>query len=62
VCRIAGKGRIVGNRIRYEQAAKNASLLKNMVLDLIKTKGFTSLKDTTQRYAHNTKERYSWLL
>jgi hypothetical protein len=50
------------NRIRHEQAVKNVSLLKNMVLNFIKAKGFTSLKDTTQRYAHNIKERYSWLL
>jgi predicted transposase YbfD/YdcC len=50
------------NRIRHQQAAKNVSLLKNLVLNLIKARGFTSLKDTTQRYAHNIKELYSWLL
>ncbi len=50
------------NRIRDHQAAKNVSLIKNIVLNLIKAKGFTSLKDTTQRYAHNIKELYSWLL
>jgi predicted transposase YbfD/YdcC len=50
------------NRIRHEQAAKNVSLLKNMVLNVIKAKGFSSLKDTTGRYAHNIKELYSWLL
>jgi predicted transposase YbfD/YdcC len=43
------------NRTRHEQAAKNVSLLKNLVLNLIKARGFTSLKDTTQRYAHNSK-------
>ncbi len=51
-----------GNRIRDEQAAKNVSLLKNMVLNVIKAKGFSSLKDTTERYAHNIKELYSWIL
>ncbi len=50
------------NRIREEQAAKNLSLLKNMVLNVVKAKGFSSLKDTTGRYAHNIKELYSWLL
>ncbi len=50
------------NRIRHHQAAKNVSLLKNMVLNVIKARGFTSLKGTTERYAHNIKELYSWLL
>ncbi len=50
------------NRIRHHQAAKNVSLLKNVVLNLTRAKGFTSLKATTERYAHNIKELYSWLL
>jgi predicted transposase YbfD/YdcC len=50
------------NRIRHHQAAKNVSLLKNIVLNLTRAKGFTSLKATTQRYTHNIKELYSWLL
>lgn len=50
------------NHIRHHQAAKNVSLLKNMVLNLTRTKGFSSLKATTQRYAHDIKILYSWLL
>lgn len=50
------------NRIRHHQAAKNVSLLKNIVLNLTRAKGFSSLKTTTERYAHNIKELYSWIL
>jgi predicted transposase YbfD/YdcC len=50
------------NRIRHHRAAKNVSLIKNIVLNLTRARGFTSLKATTQRYAHNIKELYSWLL
>ncbi len=50
------------NRIPRQQAAKNVSLLKNVVLNLTRAKGFISLKATTERYAHNIKELYSWLL
>jgi predicted transposase YbfD/YdcC len=50
------------NRIAHHQAAKNVSLLKNIVLNLTRSKGFTSLKTTHERYGHNIKELYSWLL
>ncbi len=50
------------NRIRHHQAAKNVSLIKNMVLNLTRAKGFSSLKTTTERYAHNIKELYSWIV
>lgn len=50
------------NLIRQQQAAKNVSLIKNMVLNLTKSKGFTSIKLTAECYGHNIKELYSWLL
>jgi predicted transposase YbfD/YdcC len=50
------------NRIRDHQAAKNVSLLKNIVLNLTRAKGFSSLKATTQRYAHNIKVLSSCIL
>ncbi len=46
------------NRIPHQQAAKNVSLLNNMVLNLAKVKGFTSLKRATERYGHDCKLLY----
>ncbi len=50
------------NRIRHHQAAKNVSLIKNIVLNLTRATGFTSLKTAIERYAHDIKGLYSLLL
>jgi hypothetical protein len=50
------------NGVAHPQAAKNLSLLKNMVLNLVRLKGFASLKIAQNAYAHNIKELYHCLL
>jgi hypothetical protein len=50
------------NGIGHPQAAKNLSLLKNFVLNLVRLKGFNSIKIANNAYAHNIKELYNCLL
>jgi predicted transposase YbfD/YdcC len=50
------------NGVAHPQAAKNLSLLKNVVLNVVRLKGFTSLKIANNAYAHNIKELYNCLL
>jgi hypothetical protein len=50
------------NGVSHPQAAKNLSLLKNFVLNLVRLKGFSSLKIANNAYAHNIKELFNCLL